>query len=247
MDKSEYKIFFEKYMSATSYIQNLRISKGYDEVYAEQYMRYTFGLTDKPVNNRKFSKKQIFYSRLSEHLNEIFYSFEYLKDCEIYISSFPKHKKASKVRYLIYTFENYLNEIYILKCRYKNYLNKLIKWYKNDSRSKEIRVIVYPLFKKMNEMFDFLETIRGSHVHKFRYKPAKFEELESLELLSKAGDKVITNLAESKYVEMRIELKNNITQLNKYIEICLGELLLPTTSIIFGKKSLKYPLKFEPE
>jgi hypothetical protein len=243
MEDTKYKLFFKKYMSVIRYIQNVRMSKGFDQVYAEKYMHYIFDIAEKPVIKRKFSKKQVFLNFLSDHLHEIFLSYEYLKDAKNYISSFPKNKKISKVRYLIYTYENYLNEIYLLKLRIKNYYNMLLEWYKVDRRAKNVRKIVFPLFKELDR-FRFLEDVRGDHVHKFRYKPENFAQLESLEILAKTGNSIILKLAELKFKNVRIELEKSINTINAYIEQVLGILLEPTSDIIFSKKSIVYPSRF---
>jgi hypothetical protein len=65
--------------------------------------------------DQKFSPQDIFFSNLFYGFNEIYISFERLKDLEIYMSHFPNIKTPiEKIDYLRFLFENYLNETYIL-------------------------------------------------------------------------------------------------------------------------------------
>jgi hypothetical protein len=72
--------------------------------------------------DQKFSPQDIFFGDLFYGFNEIFISFERLKDLEVYISRFPNTKTLiAKIDYLRFLIENYLNEMYLLKERLNKY------------------------------------------------------------------------------------------------------------------------------
>ena len=77
--------------------------------------------------------------KLFKGFSEIHTAVECLKNIEIYIRRFPfKNTRVSKLDYLKYNIENYLNEIYVLKERMISYSKTVARAYKNSENSQVV-------------------------------------------------------------------------------------------------------------
>ena len=162
-------------------------------------------------------------------LNEILTTIDALSNTVIYIRSFPstyKRQGISKLTYLRYHFESFLNELYILKERLGAYTTRIERGYKKSQNSAIIKDLMSKLRISITKTFEETGAIRGRHVHKRRYSDLDFDSLSALELLSlqekdKFG-KVMKILFKLRYKEIRKKLYDsimkNIEAINEIIE-----------------------------
>ncbi len=85
-------------------------------------------------------KEELFILKVFNGFTEISDSFDSLKNCEIYIKRVPfPESKVSRVSYLRFVIEGYLNEMYILKERLDAYLKVLQRAYRMSARKQKYK------------------------------------------------------------------------------------------------------------
>jgi len=206
--------------------------------------------------NWKLSPQDIFFGVLFFGFNEIYISFERLKDLEVYISRFPNTKTLiSKISYLRFLIENYLNETYLLKERLNIYLKKIEKSYIEDKRYVSIRKTCDQLINIVEGYLKNITTVRGSHTHIVRYSDRDFKRLESLflyeeylkeylyELQKYLPDYTIPNF-NTEYRKLRGKWKKIFEDRNKQIKIMLNYCFEKILKIVFiNDGEISYPEK----
>ena len=188
-----------------------------------------------------FTPYEAFVTTIWKGFIEIMDSFDYLNDIAYYINSFPyKSKKLSKARTLKYHYENYLNELYILKKRLLNNLTVIGRLYRKDKNHPAILLLTKPLFPLIRNNFDTIIKIRGSHIHVRRYNHPDFTRLGSLELFAKnlLKDEEIDLLYQYyvfKYKETRKKWKESIIKNNNVIRKILNQYFKVVNEIFFDE------------
>lgn len=133
----------------------------------------------------KLSNNALFVQNIHQGVFEILSSYESLLDAELYIRRFPyTETRITRMRHLRYVFENYLNEIYILKVRLIAYTKAIEEFYAIGNRRKKVRQITQPLFTFTSNFFKEFVAERGEHVHSRRYDSVNISRLEAMERLS---------------------------------------------------------------
>ena len=129
--------------------------------------------------------------KIFEEYTDLNSTYESIRNCLIYINSFPFYPKVTKVDYLKFIYSAYLNEIYILQSRISKLTKTIKRSLKEYREEKEFNVDVNIIDKSTNNTIDKFKgiiEIRGAHVHVKRYTTIKTDIAESHELISKFKD-----------------------------------------------------------
>ena len=185
-------------------------------------------------------------NKLFRPFSEIAESYGSLLSIRAYINSFPfRNSSISRVSYLRYHIENYLNEIYVLKERLVSFLKVISRAYKSSPEYPAIFKITESLRSLTEESFKPYVKVRGSHIHQYRYNDSDVSRLSSLDLLMKGSDeeftRIIKGIFKLAYSEIKRKWRKKTVEdlsrlhylLNIYCEYLLkilrinDELLLP--------------------
>jgi len=190
--------------------------------------------------------KGVFLEQIAYGAIEISDSLEKLKSYEIYIDSYPyKGTRLSKIQHLRYTIENYLNDIFVLKNRTKEYLKKIKNLYSKDKNNIKIRKLAEKLLRKLPEKYDQIIKVRGIHVHKRRYTEPGIDQYEKIKLIANLYEgpskDTIKSLVELQYCKIRKKWYKIIKDINKEIENDIDEIFeLLYQNIFTSKGKIKY-------
>ena len=173
-------------------------------------MNSILGLDVPTSLNHRISPHEFFIAnKIFRPMSEIMYAIEAIENIAVYARSFPyKRQGISRIAYLKYHVENYLNELYLLKNRLIKYLKLIEKSYKKSNISEHVSHTIAPLYKVVSKTLKGYIEVRGSHVHENRYSDNDFDRLSTLELLSKGSDKnkfseTMTQLSNVAYSDIR--------------------------------------------
>lgn len=187
---------------------------------------------------RNLSPSDVFVAqKLFSPLSEIMNAQENLENIQIYVQSFPyDDESTSKVHYLKYHIENYLNELYILKNRLIAYLQFIKRAYLKSTNSKHVSSTLKPVFEVVSFTLKRYIEIRGAHVHQNRYSDDDFDRLSRLELLKRGDDdfaRTIKFLLDKAYLEIedkwKVKIEKDLVGINKLLEYFFEQLLIAIT------------------
>jgi hypothetical protein len=186
----------------TEYGSNMNGQQGYwNSIESAMTVQFESMITDKKVfyeaigNNlfnlegrhrlpRSHSKSDRQISLVFQGYYEISKSYDNLTDIRVYLQRLPSQKSGiSKVRYISYHLENYINEAYILENRLKTYATILLRKNKNLASDEYIEKIRAPLFELVKETFKNIHALRGVHVHQSRFSDDDLERALVWELI----------------------------------------------------------------
>jgi hypothetical protein len=152
---------------------------------------------------------------------EVKESFRRLEMSKNFLIKIPTSSKISKLDYIRYHYEYYLNEIYISKLRINQLLDFLIR------RSQKVSLSIEEINKMkaikfaINDGTKGLIKTRGLHVHVKHYENGKLDQLGILHSLSKDFN-IIRQYrdAELKELQKKIitEIKESHKNLNDFFE-----------------------------
>ena len=226
---------------ARKIVTNIGESKENIKKFEESFINEIFFSDKLTTVNQKLSPRDIFFGALFYGFNEIYISFERLKDLEVYISRFPNTKTPiAKINYLRFLIENCLNETYILKERLNKYSKKIREFYIGDKRYISIRKTCDQLTNTVEDILKNITTLRGSHTHVVRYSDRDIKRLETLflykEILDKlqkySPDYIIPNF-KTEYRKLRSKWKKIFEDNNKQIKIMLDYYFKKMLKIVF--------------
>ncbi len=202
---------------------------------------------------QKFSPQDIFFGDLFYGFNEIYISFERLKDLEVFISRFPNTKtQIAKIDYLRFLIEYYLNEAYLLKERLNKYSKKIRDSYIEDKRYISIREICDQLINTVEDSLENIIELRGSHIHEVRYLDKDIKRLISLilykvyldELQKYLPDDFVIPNFKNEYRKLRKKWKKIFKENNKQIKILLNIYFKTMLKIVLNSDGeISYPEK----
>ncbi len=133
---------------------------------------------------------------------------------------FPFRKgQVSKIKYLRYHYEVYINELYIFEQRVGRLLTLIERRCKKEKFTEESGE-VRDLKRRFIKGFGQVVLIRGRHTHLRRYKNEKIEQLENLSMFK---DELLTKLHDQEYKELRKKLLKEISDNGKALEKILDE------------------------
>lgn len=188
-----------------------------------------------PISERKRFLVDILWA-----YHEIFITLENMKMISVFVRQYPNYKsyktqKITKTKYLRYHIENYLNEIYIFEKRVEAFLNKLIKKLKLKKLDKEIDKII-KLKDSLYKSLEKINSLRGAHIHKYRFTEKELDHLATLELFEDIRDfEIIGFYKDLGYKQVRIKWAKTINENNNALQELLDYILEEITPIVFGK------------
>lgn len=191
-------------------------------------------LSDDHLPIKKYSPKRAYLRELHTKYTELKESLERLKLCLRFFSRIQNYKTISKLEYIRYHYEFYLNEIYIFSERLDQLFNFLFKkcqkanLIEEGKRIREIKI-------NINDALRNIVKVRGLHVHKRRHRTNKLDQLQTLHTLSADFDFI----REYRDYELKAmqkvlkkEIRGNIDALNKLLE---NEIYRELGTVIFNK------------
>lgn len=200
------------------------------------------------------SQKALFIAnKLFRPMSEIFSTMEIIENIPIYMNSFPYTKsKISKLSYIKYHLESFMNEVYILEERLHAYLNLIEKAYRKETNANQIKKVLKQTSKYLLDSLKNIHSLRCAHVHKLRYSDNDLDQLTTLQLLSlykdKVGEEDLPFYYHSKYFDAQYKtirkekvktIKEVIGKLWDILEICFEAML----SVISEDGEIIYPLR----
>lgn len=192
------------------------------------------------------SDKSIFIAnKLFRGISEIYTTFNNLKNIEIYARRFPyRGCGISRLDYLKYHIENYLNEIYILKVRLIAYSKTISRAYRKSENAEAIQEDLGQVSKDISKALNKIVEIRGDHVHSLRYSDSKIDRLSTLELLSKSDDEpavLFRELFLTTYKQTRKEWTKAMKANREEIEKLLDDYCAVFIKAITDEEKIIYP------
>jgi len=224
------------------YFNVLYKNKRQRKLLGQRMKNYLFGkdLEKEITPIAPLTKREKFLGDIFKDYYEIFISLENMKMIAIFVRQYPNYRsykaqRITKTKYLRYHIENYLNEIYIFEKRVEKFLNKLIKKLKSKNLRKEIDK-VEKLKDLLYKSLEKAKSIRGIHVHQFRFTDKKLEQLDSLELLTSNDKlKLLGFYKDLEYRQTRSKWSKIINQNNEALQKLLDHILEEVKSIVFNK------------
>lgn len=192
---------------------------------------------DKLTDNEK-ARLKIF-----EEYADLNATYESIKNCLIYINSFPFYPRVTKVDYLKFIYSAYLNDIYFLQSRISKLtktIKRSLKEYKEENNFNADFTVIDNSTNNAIDRFKRIIEIRGAHVHVKRYTTKDIDNVESYEVISKFGDTEKYNIAlkyeikelKKKYVN---KIKKNQEQIEKILKLYLQDI----NDFLFKKEYIK--------
>lgn len=192
---------------------------------------------DKLTRNEK-SRLKIFGEYMD--LNETYQS---IKNCLIYINSFPFYPRVTKVDYLKFIYSAYLNEIYILQSRISKLtktIKRCLKEYKEDTNFNIDFNIIYNCTNNAVNRFKKIIKVRGAHVHVKRYTTKNIDNVENYEFISKFKDTDKYKIAfKDEIKELKKIYINKLKYNQEQIEKILKTYLQSINEFLFNKEYIK--------
>lgn len=214
---------------------------------AEALNNTVWGLDGTRIISKRPDDKSVFiFSKLFKPLSELVTNMEALENISVYSASFPySRQNISRLDYLKYHIENYLNELYILKNRLIAYLTTLERAYRKSGNIDQIKCAFEPLYKNVSSSFEGYVNIRGAHVHQNRYTDEEIDRLSTLSVLTLSKDEnfrsVIKPLFITEYKKVRKKwvgkMQSDIHTLHKI----LSEYFRVVSSVLVNNGKIIYP------
>lgn len=189
------------------------------------------------------TKEQQLLGQLLHGWSEIHSSLKNLYFITVYLEQYPNYKKyklagITPAVYFRYHYENYLNELYILKTRLIAYLNLIKKRNENLRLKKDIQKVL----TVVEESLLGPVKVRARHVHERRYTDRYIETLEIQELMLRSkSNKFFKDQIKIINKSSMIELKYNWVNSIKKNQAALFDLVKwyfdEVHQFVFNKKN----------
>lgn len=160
----------------------------YEELIANWAVEYTRPSVEASGEPRASpsSRDRSFFNRLFGGFVEISAAWDELRLIEVLVSvAAPRSRKIDRDQYVKHLIGMYLQEVYILKERLSTYAKRTIRAYSKTSRADHVSDSIEPLLRVVDETFEGIVSIRGSHVHATRYTDEDLNRMSSMALISK--------------------------------------------------------------
>ena len=109
----------------------------------------------------RWSSREDFFDKVTIGFAEIEQSFANIEIIPEYLRRFPfRHLKISKVNYLRYHVENYLQELYVLRNRIETFIVLLSRYYRKEKDYSEIQTVIKIIRQVLALSFDGLTKLR---------------------------------------------------------------------------------------
>jgi hypothetical protein len=190
-------------------------------------LEYSLGLAlnhtgdlDEP-DDVDFSPEHTAVRQLYLEFEEIAASLDSLRNIEIYVRRSPYSDLGiDRVVYLRYHVENYLQELYVLKCRIDAFLTRIARLYKLHADGQKIKRAGTAIRRHLDETLSGLVKTRGSHVHRRRYDDSEISNVSLFNLLGK-DNPLMGRLGEVEYRRVRGEKRRWMSRTNESLRIAL--------------------------
>ena len=201
------------------------------------------------VNHKSSRRDKFIANKIFRPMSEIITTIWSIENIAVYVRTFPhKRQNVSRLSYLRYHIENYLNEIYILQTRLISYLNTLEKTYRKSEQGPKISEIIGPLCTFIYSSLKSYNAARGSHVHVLRFSDEEIDRLSTLDLLSTGDDdfgNLMKNIFLSSYRAARKKWADKILrdsiEINKLLDVYFEVL----TKVLFKDERLIIPENYK--
>lgn len=155
---------------------------------AETLKNELFDLEGPRQLNRQLGTRDQFFGKAFRGFMEISKSMETLDDIAFYMSRFPfQRTRITRERYLQFHVESYYSEIYILRDRLTRYITLLERQYKRDPGLSNVQEQCKTLTDAISKPLEGVVGVRGSHIHKVRFRDEDIERLSTIALLSQVS------------------------------------------------------------
>ena len=187
------------------------------------------------------TREDIFFDRFYRGFREIDESYENLVDAaETYVGRYPFGRtRVSRVRYIRYVIESYLNELYVLKERLIAYFSVLGRLYRGTTHHGEILRATRPLFGNVRDVLKEIIDLRGSHVHQTRFKDQNLSRLNTIEFfnsLVEEDEEWFKVWCDVQYREIRNDWKKSLKEMNKVVKALLDSCFESLYPVIFDNR-----------
>lgn len=170
--------------------------------------------------------------KIFEEYTDLNMTYKSIKNCLIFINSFPFYPRVQKVDYLKFIYSAYLNEIYILQSRISKItktIKRSLKEYKQEKNFNDDFNVIDNSTNNAIGRFKKIIEIRGAHVHVKRYTTKIIDNVESYEFISnfectekyKIAFKDEIKELKKKYVN---KIKKNQEQIEKILKLYLQDI-----------------------
>jgi len=213
---SEYQ---EKYWNAIASQLNIIIEPFIStKEYLTVTKNYLFDLVGPRCLSRNYSNSNRYFSLVFSGYLEVIRSWDRLQDIETFIERFPSLKsKISKSRYLSYHIENYFSEIYIFHNRLVDYAKKILRANKHSHDYDDNKAIIDILINGVDTHFASFISLRGSHVHKYRFEDDDmFRSLQWEDIISSPPANSLPFYRKTANYMIRKARKNWIERIKEY-------------------------------
>ncbi len=175
---------FKSRLMAIANAESDRIEATHGEEVTKVYRNALFDLEGPKYLNLPRSRDENFFHKAFRGFGEIEISYQTLLDAEVYIRRFPFGKtRITRVRYLRFHIEAYLQEVYILQERIIAYLKWLRRAYRYSPRANLVEAVAERLERIAIASLEPIRRARGAHVHEERFDSADLDRLGMLETI----------------------------------------------------------------
>jgi hypothetical protein len=202
--------------------------KKYKKIFSQRLYSALFGDTpkDRVSSVIPLSEKDEYLMEVFKMSSEIKESIERIKLSSIFLSKKFSDKKITKIDYMRYHYEYYLNEVYIFYTR----IVRLLTFLKKECRNKKLiveiehlKIIEKSIRKTLGGFVDRDTGLRSLHVHKQRYTNDKISQINGLVLAASfENDPIFSAYRDSEIRKFKkkieTEINNNVGVLEKIYE-----------------------------
>ncbi len=212
----------------------------------EVWTNHIYNLPGPQSFSRSLSTAEIIFCNVFYGFFEISESYDRLNDFSIYLRQFQyRGLRITEARYLRYTVENYLNEMYIFQERLLAYTKRIWRYVEKKDQSAQTRTIIDRVENQIKSTLQPIVNMRGAHTHKSRYTNDDFRRLETLELLVFHGRMVqLQRLYRAEISRIRKEwqetIKTNNREINKLLDLyfeAISPFVLGPKVYLVGKRT----------
>jgi hypothetical protein len=178
-------------------------------------------------------RDEVFVQRLMDQFAEIHDSYDRLRDVELYVGRFPfPRTRVDKVRFLRFTVEAWLHELYMLRERLYAFAKAVQRAYRRDSRAKQAVNAAAAMRTVAQHALDAVVHARDAHVHESRFVDADIRQLTLLSVMARREPEH-TWLFEVRYAEIRKQKREWVTRNNDSIEHMLNDYFAVVLVFVF--------------
>lgn len=185
---------FERYQRATLDMMTASIGpfmENPNEVKAagEALWNHIFDLPGPRQVGTKRAPSELYVGTVFEGFEEIFKSVETLNRIKALVGRPPERKPPIPEEvWLQFLVESHLNEIFLLRERFRIYAKSIERAFKRDPQSREIRARTSALVENAASALAPILQTRNLHTHKRRFSDDGISRLETMGLLMRSGD-----------------------------------------------------------